>query len=312
MTIKTDLFTFFKNYIEEIEKKLSPTTIQNYKNTIDRLDEYQRVKNLKLDFESIDLEFYTKYYQYLTEEINFSPSTIEKHLKVIKTVLNNASERGFNKSFKYKTKKFKFPSYEIENIYLGEDELYEMEKLDLSNNPRLEKVRDLFLVGCWTGLRFSDFSNILPENINKRYIKITTQKTGETVVIPLHPSVKNILNKYRNKYPNNLPPAISNAKTNKYIKEIGELIPSLHEKELKTKYKAGRKITLRLEKYKLITTHTARRSFATNLYLKKVPSITIMKITGHQTEGAFLQYIKADGYEHADLISSVWESNQFA
>lgn len=92
-------------------------------------------------------------------------------------------------------------------------------ELERAKNPfsfphflHLDRVRDLFLVGCWTGLRFSDFSRIAPENIKGDFIEIETQKTAEPVVIPIHTTVKQIMKKYKGKYPNSLPPAISNEK----------------------------------------------------------------------------------------------------
>ena len=92
---------------------------------------------------------------------------------------------------------------------------------DLTEKPRLDRARDLFLVGCWTGLRFSDFNDIRPKNIKGDFIEIKTQKTGETVVIPIHSALKNIMEKYAGKTENSLPPSISNDKLNEYITHRG-------------------------------------------------------------------------------------------
>ena len=75
--------------------------------------------------------------------------------------------------------------------------------------------------------------------------------------------------------------------------------------------KAGKKVTLHLEKWEMISSHTARRSFATNEYLNGTPSITIMAITGHKTEKAFLKYIKVRPKEHAEKMKSLWERREF-
>ena len=104
-----------------------------------------------------------------------------------------------------------------------------------------------------------------------------------------------------------MPPAISNQKTNEYLKEIGEQIKSLKVVVSKTLTKGGLKVTTNYKKWELLTTHSGRRSFATNEYLNGTPSITIMAITGHKTEKAFLRYIKLTPNEHAKLLKLHWE-----
>ncbi len=204
---------------------------------------------------------------------------------------------------------FKMPALkvsweEVHNVYLNESELAHLWALDLSNQPRLERVRDLFLVGCWTGLRFSDFTNLRPENIIGSIAQIQTQKTGEVVTIPIHPIVRQILNKYSG----NLPREISNQKMNGYLKEISQLA-SFDEKGIATITKGGSKTSSFKAKWERVSTHTARRSFATNQYKAGFPSILLMKITGHKTEKAFLKYIKVDQEEAAQQLAKLWENN---
>ena len=79
--------------------------------------------------------------------------------------MNEATERGYNTNLEFRNKRFKTLREEADNVYLSIDELQKIEKIDLKASPKLEKVRDLFLIGCYTGLRFSDFTQINPENI---------------------------------------------------------------------------------------------------------------------------------------------------
>ena len=116
----------------------------------------------------------------------------------------------------YKSPRFKAISEESTAIYLSEAEITDLYNLDLSLRPAYERVRDLFIVGCWTGLRFSDFSRIEAKNIANGKITIKTQKTGKTVSIPLHKNVLGIMAKYEGKTTNSLPPALSNQKMNDY------------------------------------------------------------------------------------------------
>lgn len=103
-------------------------------------------------------------------------STIGDHIKRLKTILNEATEIGINKNLAFKSKYFSKLNEETDTIYLNEKELQEIECLDLANNVRLEKVRDLFLVSCYTGLRYSDYSLLRAEQIKGGYIETTQLK----------------------------------------------------------------------------------------------------------------------------------------
>jgi integrase len=128
-------------------------------------------------------------------------------------------------------------------------------------------------------------------------IKIQTQKTGVIVVIPLHRYVKEIIDKYEGVPPQN----ISNQKMNGYLKELGQEA-KIKDGTLISLTKGGNRQSIVHEKWKLITTHTARRSFASNAYLAGVPAISLMKITGHHTEKSFLKYIKISQEDNANKL----------
>jgi len=163
----------------------------------------------------------------------------------------------------------------------------------------LEQVRDLFVFGCFVGLRFSDYSDIKPDNIvlidNEYFIKVTTKKTSELVIIPCNPIVLEIFEKYKSS-PNKLPKSFSNQKFNDYIKDALEEAKFIETGRLSTNP------TLPL--YKCVSSHTARRSFATNYYLQGFPTIDLMKITGHKTEKAFLKYIRVSKLDSAKRLSA--------
>ena len=293
------LFEWIDEFIEESKLNRQKSTITVYKTVSKYLKEYATAKNKNIDFESITLEFYNSYMAYLTFDSNLSSNTVGKHIKTLKTFLNEATERGYNTNLEFKKKKFKVTREESDAIYLSINELKVMEKIDLSVTPRLDRIRDLFLIGCYTGLRFSDFIQIKPENIiiEKSILQIRTQKTGQRVSIPLHATVIKILNKYDYQ----LPRPKTNQVMNTYLKEVASLS--------KLKYKVETTITKggvikkeSIEKYKLVTTHTARRSFATNLFLADVPTVSIMKITGHTTEKSFLRYIRVTQEQNADKL----------
>jgi site-specific recombinase XerD len=311
---KKDFFGFIEQLISDAKsrfntktgKQLAKGTIVIYQNAFNVLKEYAKRENKRIDYDMIDLNFYHEYTEYLSRELNFANNTIGRHIKTIKSWLNDAAERDLHTNYSYKSKKFKVITENTESIYLNEEELDQLFKLDLSNNTRLEKVRDLFLVGCWTGLRFSDFSNIQKKHIKEDVIEIQTQKTDQKVIIPINKTVRSIMDKYKGKYPNSLPPAISNVKTNSYLKEIGAMLECLHV-NVETKItKGGVQVVSTNKKFELLVTHAARRSFATNLHKAGLSSLIIMKITGHRTEKAFMKYIKTTPKENAVLLQQHW------
>jgi site-specific recombinase XerD len=294
---KIDLFTFIKKYIEESKSLKANGTIKAYNTTLNRLQDYCKSKNKTLQFEDIDLEFYNSYVSYLTD-YNYSQNTIGKHIKVLKTFLNEATDRGINKTIEYKKRKFKRPVEEPDKIYLSVAELEKIYELDISKDKQLEDVRDLFIIGCYTGLRFSDFSQLTSDNIlDGNKIRIRTGKTNETVIIPLHKYVRDILKKNNNV----VPKALSNPKMNLNLKHIG-FLAKINDSIETSITKGGVLVKTTFKKFQLIVTHTARRSFATNLYMAGIPSITIMKITGHQTEKSFLRYISISQEENANKL----------
>lgn len=307
---KMTLFSFIRSFIDKSETKPNPKTgrpvcykmRREYEVTFKYLQEYATAKNLKIDFKNIDLDFYDSFTQFLQEK-KLSVNTIGKKIQTLKIFLNAAKDEGKNSYETYKSKKFIAMSEEAETIYLNESELKKISEINLSDRPALERVRDLFIVGCWTGCRFSDISQITPENISDGLIHLKQQKTGNKVIIPLHPVVTAMINKYDGR----LPEAVSNQKFNVALKIIGEKA-GLKERTYKSITKGGKKITTSHLKHELITTHTARRSFATNLYNSGFPSISIMAITGHVTEESFLKYIKVTPDEHAKKLQKHWEN----
>lgn len=317
---KPTLQKFIRSFIEDAEKnkinretgkKIAKGTIQIYRRTLERLKEFEAHVGKTIDFDTIDLDFYDQWVEFCCVELQLANNTTGKYTKTLKSFMNEATDRGINTNLVFKNKRFKVLTESVYKIYLNERELRELYNLDLSEDKRLERVRDLFIVGCWTGLRFSDLVNIAPENITGDKISIKTQKTGEVVVLPLHWMVKNIMKKYSD-YPNSLPPAISNVKMNKYLKDIARLVPCLSEKVQSNITRGGKRVTESKTKGELVTTHTARRSFATNLYLDGVSSLTIMKLTAHKSEKVFLSYLKASAEETANMVQSHWLKKDIA
>jgi hypothetical protein len=140
-------------------KPYSKATLHVYQNTLNRIIGFNNQYKANIDFQTIDLDFYTDFTGYLTKRLKLASNTIGKDIKTIKTILNEATERGINTNLQYKSRKFSVTSENTDAIYLTEAEINKLEALDLCMNKRLESVRDLFVIGCYTGLRFSDWSS---------------------------------------------------------------------------------------------------------------------------------------------------------
>ncbi|MBN8837089.1 MAG: site-specific integrase [Sphingobacteriia bacterium] len=292
----------FKQFIEDYIKKSTkkPNTIKQYNTSSNRLKSYETNRRKNIDFDDVNLEFYEDFNRYMIEK-NYSLNSIGTSVKNIKVFMNEAVEKGLTKNLEFRNKKFKIVEEETENIYLTEQEIKAIYEYDFSDNPRLDRVRDLFVIACYTGLRYSDLIQIREENLidERTKIKVKTEKTGAVVVIPLNSMVKNILAKHNGV----LPELISNVKMNEYIKQVAEKA-EINDDVVISFTKGGIKKTETFKKYELVTVHTARRSFATNAYLRDIPTISIMKITGHTTERAFMKYIKISQEENAIKLTN--------
>ena len=306
----TTFFEFADDFIKRKEDqaknlgavKLSPITVRSYKQTINRIREFNANVKYNLDFESIDLKFYYAFITYL-EKKDYSINTIGKHIKNLVTILNRATEDGVNKFLSYKHSEFKTVSMETFSIYLTESEIDTLFKVDLSKNKNWELARDIFLIGYYTGQRVSDYNGIKKEQIKnfegKEVFEFNQQKTSKRIYVPIHSRVREIMNERYNGFP---PPKLNSPDINEFIKEAGREA-EINEEITIRKIKGGKKITDTDYKYNLIVSHSARRSFCTNAYLSKMPVIDIMSISGHSTEREFYKYIKVTQQERAIKIA---------
>ena len=318
------LLAFFEDFVKNLKYvykggqpyPVTNRTKQRYATTFRHFRDFAAMQPKEPDFDTIDQDFYQNFVDYLrtktllrpnakkpnpTETLKMADNTVGKHISTFKTILNEATDKGLNTNTKYRSTKFAVISEDVDKIYLTETELDKVFNLDLSKNPSLDRVRDLFVVGCYTGLRFADFTNIRTENLYKNdtgtFLRINTDKTGKLVIVPLHNKVWQILNKYNYQ----LPKSISNQKMNDYLKLIAAKA-GIDETISIVKFEGGVKTTKTSYKHELVTSHTARRSGATNMYLAGIPSISIMKITGHKTEKAFMRYIRMTEEDNANKL----------
>jgi integrase len=272
---KEDFFSYMKRYIEQ-KNELRETTKKDYLQTYETLKEFERSSSYLVSFDTITLDFYNRFKKFMIGDLNHSLNTFGKRIKTIKSIMNYATEIGVNKNLEYQKASFKVLSVKTKRVYLTIEEINKIKELNLSVS--LAKARDSFVLMCYLGLRFSDYLKINQNSISNGFLDIIMHKTNESVSIPIHPYALEIIKRY-----NYILPKISNSKLNKMIKKVCKYAEIDNEVTDKGEIK---------KKYKLVTCHTARRSFATNGYLSDVPVRDLMMITGHKKESTFLNYVQ--------------------
>jgi integrase len=277
-------------------KKLSPAMSKKYGTIKTLFNDFCEHKGREYDFSDINATFYREFTEYMTTKKKYATNTIARSLRFLKTVLNDAVTNNKNDNLEFRDI-LKGSEEDADAAYLNEDELLKIYQLDLSNNLKLDRVRDVFLIGCFTGLRFSDFSTLKKEDIDikNKKIRVKTRKTGAKVVIPLHPIVVSILEKYNYE----IPRAITNQRFNDYVKDVAKEA-GIKDSFTRHMTKGGEDVSETMEKWKAVSSHTARRSFATNAANKGINILFIMAITGHATQKQFMSYIKSSKDEKAD------------
>lgn len=290
------LFIDFINTLISKRVRLSEGSKANYKTVIYNLKLFCETYNAELYTNSIGEEFLDDFITFL-EDRDLKKGYIAFTVMIIQGLIVKAHRMGYAVDLSYK--EVSFEGEETDSIYLSMNEITRIYYYkDLTKSQ--QKVRDLFIIGCLTGLRFSDFNNLNGSNFIDNYIEKVTTKTKARVVIPMHDYVKDIIKKYGGDIPN----GFTNQYFNRSIKEICKKV-GIDDKIVIRYTRGGRLIEDIKEKWQIIGTHTARRSAATNMYLTgRMKTFEIMSITGHTTEESFFRYIKVTREDISKQISS--------
>lgn len=328
-----------KNFVVEHIKKIESgevRTAKKEKYAKESIKNWQQFRRVLLDFyrirpfkwEDINESLADSYISYL-EGLGYMKYTLDKHISLFKTIVGVAERQGLHTNH-IACSVLKSPQIteddKAKKIYLTKEELSAL--YDMPLNGFEEQVRDVFLIGCFTAMRYSDYSRIKKDNIGythsgTKVIRIKQEKTAGTVVIPI---MDDRLETLLKKYDYNVPEILDQS-LNRTIKEIckrlSATIPSLGKKErtvLNLKERRAeveaRKKGVELYEYdeqgypirprwELVASHTARRSCITNMYLSKKFSVQqMMSVSGHKTETMFYKYVKLSLDEYADSVAS--------
>jgi site-specific recombinase XerD len=308
--INLDFFFQIDDYIQSKIKKVCKDMPRIYRNMKDHLLEFQAFRGEPITFDCLDLTFYENFVDFLSFEyvqkrrkkriVGLKTNTVGKTIKQLRTFLRNRIRKRIIPPIDMDG--WTILEEEVDAIYLTWNEIKLIQKVDLSENPHLENYRNDFVLGCLTGLRFSDFSRLDEHDMRGDMLYKKQEKSDHWVVIPLRTVAVEIL---KNRFGQNVP-VNTNAEFNRHIKTIGNLagLNSL----VKHSYKKGNKDIIEVKpKYSWITSHTCRRSFCTNEFLAGTPVELIMKISGHKSVKDFYKYIRITPEEAGQKIKQLWQ-----
>ena len=309
------VFDFIKHFIKDCiegirlspkRKKLKPTTISSFKTTFNALEQYQKSKNLDLKLTEFTQAHIDGFSDYLIIDLELSMNTHSKYMMDLQQLFKYAVKLNKLTAEFLSELDFDTSREETDSIFMDDNELAEMHAITDFDDEDQELVRDVFLIGCYTAMRFSDYSVIDPASIIKNRLSFIQAKTGAKLTIPIHPSVNMILRKYDY----NIPPVPANNKFNTIIKKVGEKMPCMHIPFTKQITYKREVVDVVKMKYEYLQTHTARRSFCSNEYLKGTDPLIIMAISGHKSHKTFMRYIKVTNEQFADKMEQIWQARE--
>ena len=289
----------FEEYIALSRTTKKPKTTDRYVTCYRHIKEFSKTKRYELTFERINQHFYESFTNFLLTDKKQLNNTVGNYIKTLKAFMNFSIERGYCKPSN-DVRKFKVLKDEGELIYLTEDELLKLYHLELKSE-KLRVVRDNFCFACFTGLRYSDITKLMPENIKDNYLEIKTEKTREFLRIPLVDYAKELLNRNNGR----LPKLYTNQKTNEYLKELGKEA-EFNDNVQVIKYRGVEKVEFLEPKYYFLCTHTARRTFVTLSLEKGMRPEMVMSITGHKDYKTFKKYIKLTDKVKLTEMNNIW------
>lgn len=286
-----DFKVAFDEFVKECGKQNNWTDSTYEKFTA--VKNHLKAFNPNVTFEYFDEVGLTEYVDFLRNTKDMRNSTIGKQLGFLKWFLRWSFKKGYNTNSAYDTFKPKLKNTPKKVIFLTWDELTKLREYQIPLQKQyLERVRDVFLFCCFTGLRYSDVFNLRRSDIKDGHIEVTTVKTADSLIIELNNHSKAILEKYKDIQfqDNKVLPVISNQRMNVYLKELAELA-EIDEPVRETYYKGNERVDVVTPKYSLLGTHTARRTFICNALSLGIPANVVMKWTGHSDYKAMKPYI---------------------
>lgn len=299
---KLEFFECFDEYIAKGKLAKTPNTIKGQITVKNYLEHFSKEKSIQFSFDIIDDVFFETLRNYSYEVKKIKQNYFAKIIKVLKSFLSWATEKGYNTSRDFE--KFKAAEHDIDIVYLTFEELMKLYEKEFESD-KLSHVRDFYCMGCFTGLRFSDLSKLHLANISEDHIVLSIQKTKtQNHAIKLNKYAKAILEKYKGTIYEPLP-VISTQKFNEYIKDCCEEADIVHPFTIHW-FVGNKKKSLTQPKCKFITSHTARKTFITNSLLLGMEPKAIKKIANIKKDAVLDKYMKVTEAFTDEQMDKAW------
>jgi len=299
------IYDHIDDFIRLKRETVTKDTVKDYNSLAKHLRQFEKARGRAITFTSFDYNFYEDFVNFLlfeTMKPNGQPglktNSAGKQIKNLKIFLRDRMRKEY--CVPLDLSGYTTLTEEVDKIYLSWDEISLLYHFDISDYPDLAPTRDLLVLGCLLGLRYSDLIRISPIYIHNCQLRIKQKKTGSWVQIPIMNETKEILTKYGWHAPK-----VSKGDFNKNLKILGKVVGFNSKIEVIYR-KKNKEISEIKRKYELMSSHICRRSFCTNEYLNGTDTHLIMKISGHRTEKAFLTYLKMDEVVAANKIAEEW------
>lgn len=278
------LLDVFADWIEGRSLTHTANTLRTYRTTLRHLRDFQEIDKQTITFEKVGVDFSKRLAKYLLTKRELRDTAVRKNLVILKCFLAWAQDHEYPVSSDFK--KISWQRREPDILTLTRKEVKTLAALDLNEQPTLDNARALFLLGVYTGLRFSDVAALRPEHILADRLRITTQKTRDTLTIPIRPEARPLLARVLEGTLRPLP----NQTLNRYLKELAQMA-FIDTPTERIHYAGGKRLTQTAPKYTFVTTHTARRTFVTLALEDRLRPELIMRITGHKDLKTFSRYV---------------------
>ncbi|KOY86125.1 hypothetical protein AD998_08170 [bacterium 336/3] len=304
---KPTLWELWSIFLQLKKRTCNPTTYKKFISLGNHLKEFENLENLLLDVDTINKATFEALEGFLYFHKNLNTQSSSKYLQVFKTFLRWCVDNKHTINTNYLSYKLTSQPDTLK-VILTDKELQLIREVNLEGKNYLHNARQLFILSCLTGLRYSDYSRIKREHLkqddNGEPILIMRQtKTNDFVEIPLNTESEMIVKELIEE---KIRP-ITNQKINEYLKELCKIAGINETFEIHT-YKGKQKTITTKPKYELVTTHTGRRTFATTLLLKDIPAETVMIFTGHRDYKSFSKYVNIPKKEQIKSVRNALKS----
>lgn len=312
--VKTSIQEYIKNY--KLNCGLKRNTTKNYQRLVNKIVAYQKKTKKELYFETMNADTFRDFFKFVGNKIikyrhrhwqTITQNAMADYKKNLRKFFKLAASEGIKVNTDYKLKEFT-SSYEVADaVYLTMDRIQELIRYDLTKAGRngLQLTKDLLIIGCYTALRNSDWKRIGSMYFNKNgtaYLKVRTLKSRKKTVVslPVYSPLMEIYKRYGNRFPS----PQSDQKFNTSVKQLGKLMGwnEIVKVSVTRAYEQEEDNIEEYPFYELLSSHTGRRSFATNALKAGVNPLFIMQFTGHKRIADFFSYVKLTASDNTELF----------